>query len=1013
MASLSLIPVGAHVRLHRLVRRQDLNGQPGVVIRTAKPSDPSAKHTVYLSPSENIPSDILIVCVENLERTATSCPTKVLSRKHFLRPALRLNSCSFGTLQDSFQEPFYYPFGNTSPIYLFPGIDSDSPTANILLLGCGDLRAPLYSLHRDNKQRVGARRTHFFANDYCTSTVARNVLFLWLIHRKRISPKLLFQIWFSLRISRSAFLAFCEAVLALTGPDAKSEFRQLNIHFYTKRDHILVHNVLVKWLSWQDDLTDERVTRMRESYYSNQHSTNLGKSLPDYVNAIATFAEHYDKVADENAPIRSIEHELREYGQTGVICFEDTPEFTNPTLFLRSTSYNLHYGSNPFSAFPHHAATYDATTPLKTKCLKQLTEWVDSLIEYGTLVSWTFCLEDCMTLSLKLCGPYDVISTSNVTDVCGILPLLQALRGIAIPHGYLLTQTLLAYFSANTIEEFLKKQLGVRPEVHASILGWRCIGQEGNLRNEDGVEGNIFPCALQFMTAAQNRGRRSLRCEVNLRWVKAHVSNLPIDASQCSHTQKLLSAVRPKMMASRSEIEVDSCLPKSLWYQERPLTMLPIMLLAANQGSDIIPADDSNMFELYDIFNYIRGIKSSRLSFATVEVPKSRLVEAFNKNYMLLMMYGHAEITALVVQNSIVTPYHGLQTTFDETDDCVKICWLMNRDRICNKAFVRIQVGAVPAFDFLRKDVMLQDLKPDFLKNWNNRMKMKRCNGLINGLHDSGDGWKVSLKMKNKWRADIRRGHEIKAQASDLGVVIVGSGSDMKDASKLLFPGPCTANIKVTINADKQEVTCDVQKGQYGLMEMFPCELFPDDMDKDTYIRICLPQSAFVSALCRLQFTDREISEPSGGLAERPAKHFLRLITGGLLLQKHDNIFVRLKGRNSLFESIVGMFVRNGNCRDHIYGTVSADVSVCFFEEKGCYRVKKWFLENECRFGRNYGQMDCTREQFMLLKSYVKTLRNGLKMRIGRDTGSGGHRLPQSWMRTKFKRVLLTPFIKE
>ncbi|KAI0165686.1 hypothetical protein GGR57DRAFT_448367 [Xylariaceae sp. FL1272] len=47
-------------------------------------------------------------------------------------------------------QSFFYPIGNTPAISLTQSIPPDDP-ANILLLGCGDVRNILFTVHNDRK----------------------------------------------------------------------------------------------------------------------------------------------------------------------------------------------------------------------------------------------------------------------------------------------------------------------------------------------------------------------------------------------------------------------------------------------------------------------------------------------------------------------------------------------------------------------------------------------------------------------------------------------------------------------------------------------------------------------------------------------------------------------------------------------------------------------------------------------------------------------------------------------
>eukprot|EP00752_Nemacystus_decipiens_P011512 g10222.t1 len=72
---------------------------------------------------------------------------------------------------------FFYAFGNTPPTDLLQHVPHDAPRADVLILGCGDLRDLLYSILLHGSR---SRTVSFVLNDYEPAVHARNLILLQL-----------------------------------------------------------------------------------------------------------------------------------------------------------------------------------------------------------------------------------------------------------------------------------------------------------------------------------------------------------------------------------------------------------------------------------------------------------------------------------------------------------------------------------------------------------------------------------------------------------------------------------------------------------------------------------------------------------------------------------------------------------------------------------------------------------------------------------------------------------------
>jgi hypothetical protein len=194
--------------------------------------------------------------------------------------------------------------------------------------------------------------------------------------------------------------------------------------------------------------------------------------------------------------------EVGAYFQEGVVsCLVETTALANmpnPTLLKSSSGYDLHYASDPFKALPTYASSYDPKRPLTTLGLSYITAWVDELRQRKrwahTAATWEFAVGDCARLCAKLLPRrFSVVSTSNVADHIGLLPLLQAARMVTCPDGLLLTETLLHLGYSADPEDYLRTNLSLPPELWPGILGWRCIGYEGALAPQSSEVQFVMP----------------------------------------------------------------------------------------------------------------------------------------------------------------------------------------------------------------------------------------------------------------------------------------------------------------------------------------------------------------------------------------------------------------------------------------------------------------------------------------------------------------------------------------
>ncbi len=187
---------------------------------------------------------------------------------------------------------------------------------------------------------------------------------------------------------------------------------------------------------------------------------------------------------------------------------------------------------------------------------------------HGDRVSWVFSTEDCTVFALETAPGFDVVSTSNVSDHVGLLPLLQSLRGCVVPTGHLLTQTLRWPSYSKNIHEYLHKNLLIDAEYLPSIIGWRCVGHEGDLAAIGGAFDSVITQYSQMMSADAKT-----QSEHNFVWKPAFVTNVPLQLSG----NKAVEGMFKSLMSSYGS---GSMLNSNPFLRSQMMSLLPIICRA-------------------------------------------------------------------------------------------------------------------------------------------------------------------------------------------------------------------------------------------------------------------------------------------------------------------------------------------------------------------------------------------------------------------------------------------------
>lgn len=550
---MSTIPAASTAIVCGLEKTPILNNRLAIVLRQSV-DDPS-RYVVYVLPVDQQPSCVVRIKHQNLcLQTSTTLPALYSVpknpsplKKNVLFP---IRAPIFETMSDTSYPPFFYAYGNTSPVYVLPGVEfNEEDPARVLLLSAGDLRSALYSLARDrstlcethlakSKSKPGSTKQLllFTFNDMSVDVIARNIVILWLLHQSSVSVKSILDIWFCLRFGSAALTALLDAVITLTGPNITAILEEIGVRISHGTDIRLIQAIIARWLTWVGIQQWSEVLQARHDCLQNHMKGSMDSIVQGFSSMIRP---KYSSVNDNGFPFESAEKEMIMLVREGRFHYslnsrESDPSedslFVNPTLFLNPHKYHLHYGSIPHEAFPSFADSYHAHHPLLTLALTSIADWRNGIITAKGLVEWEFDVGDCINfLSSFPVTPtrtstelkFNVVATSNVADHLGLLPLLLASRYVVKDNGILLTQSLRYSSYSSNQDEYLQKNLIISPDRYASILGWHCCGYEGS--GLEALPGGVIthlPSFFEISTSALRKKFENVdaRVELNLVW---------------------------------------------------------------------------------------------------------------------------------------------------------------------------------------------------------------------------------------------------------------------------------------------------------------------------------------------------------------------------------------------------------------------------------------------------------------------------------------------------------------
>ena len=310
----------------------------------------------------------------------------------------------------------------------------------VLCLACGDLRNVLFSLGS-----TGPGKIHLVINDYDIHVLARNILILDMIFDEHLekedgASEAIFSIWFSTGLHEKQLQILRRQLRKLIGqvddPAASPESSPWRWRCYERGLLSALHGVWKKWLGFFGTvdgnlgIRDEAKVRvlwettqeMRHRKFLARWQDCLVKDYSDAQGSVksrlrALIRKHRGSQLysfctlnfDEEALPPSLKlkwkEEIEMHQLTGVFTASDgvtnIPEYwrVNPTLFCNENSYDLHYGTDSFSAFPIFLPSKGSRAV--DTCFGIFKTWLHQARENRNRLSWTFSCLDCQTFCLN------------------------------------------------------------------------------------------------------------------------------------------------------------------------------------------------------------------------------------------------------------------------------------------------------------------------------------------------------------------------------------------------------------------------------------------------------------------------------------------------------------------------------------------------------------------------------------------------------------------------------------
>ncbi|KAJ8130454.1 hypothetical protein O1611_g3175 [Lasiodiplodia mahajangana] len=379
---------------------------------------------------------------------------------------------------------FFYPIGNTPAVSLTQSLPPDA-SADILLLGCGDVRNMLFTSHIDG------REMDITCCDNQKAVIARNILLLSLIIDRKDGKKdsSLWSIYYHMHIDKKSLDLLRSQAKKLYELSASMDTWQQSKYGSSLAlcDSATLADLKKMWGFYSMEQDGEGLLQLNRRFESVLNDAKAIRSAKGGGRDILTGFQsavpvHYDAYEDLNA----LYHHYWKHGSTELDAdIRATEQHPNPTFVTLEHEAILHYATNPLLGF-HLVTAYAPLHPNnpvfeRTKNLPHLErlvmvarmefrEWLSSYRRHHANMRIRFLVGDAISFAhtlqnkrvttsstanwyrdrysfqrLELDGidyrlsvaplDFDVIDTSNLCDHVGSLVLLTACSPLLRNHA--------------------------------------------------------------------------------------------------------------------------------------------------------------------------------------------------------------------------------------------------------------------------------------------------------------------------------------------------------------------------------------------------------------------------------------------------------------------------------------------------------------------------------------------------------------------------------------------------
>ncbi|XP_046553202.1 uncharacterized protein LOC124262714 [Haliotis rubra] len=404
----------------------------------------------------------------------------------------------------------YYPIGNTRSMDVTHGCQV-AEECNILLLGCGDIRHVLHTmhvLHEDGTTKAKNQTINFHINDIEDGILGRDLILLYLA--RTINPldtdelKTLWAVWYDVVLSKAHLQNLKEVMEELS--DLKSGTN--GIYFGNGKTELKIKQALQSWLEFEISgrQTIGKRTNFLKAMYGDLFPETSVQRVSSRLVAQSNRSDYTERLKDR------YQQEVHEYITSGVSSACSTAMtserildiFHGNVTFFRpgSDEWKVEDNSCPFMCYDVELQLdrYNGgDTTMCTLFLEILRKWVMSYqatIKSGCTTRFYLWLGD----AVEVCEAdlpnnllFDFIDTSNIADRVGLIPLLiRCQERLQKPNGVLRTETF--HWNQGTafwLESFLRQCLDIPQLMYPTLFGLH-LAEELTLGHENILEDGSF-----------------------------------------------------------------------------------------------------------------------------------------------------------------------------------------------------------------------------------------------------------------------------------------------------------------------------------------------------------------------------------------------------------------------------------------------------------------------------------------------------------------------------------------